>query len=87
MDLFSAYFSTGIPSVIHSYESYLAMKYIFNPVHNWVFLVSQVDYLTVITWYVCEFLDGIGNSSGFTGVKLDPLKHVHMVCVIPGYSK
>lgn len=37
-------------------------------------------------WYVCEFLDGVGNSSGFTGVKLDPLKHVHMISLIPGYS-
>lgn len=37
-------------------------------------------------WYVCEFLDGVGNSSGFTGVKLDPLKCVHMICLIPGYS-
>lgn len=50
-------------------------------------LVSQVDYLTVITWYVCEFLDDIGNSSGFTEVKLDPLKLVHMVYLIPGYSE
>ena len=41
----------------------------------------------MVAWYGCEFLDGIGNSSGFAGVKLDPLKHVHVVCLIPGYSE
>lgn len=35
-----------------------------------MFLVSQADYLSVITPYVCEFLDGVGNWSGFTEVIL-----------------
>jgi len=59
------------------------MKSVLNSFRKRVFLVSQVDFLSVINWCVCEFLGTIKYLVLlFAGVKCF-FKQVYMLCLIP----